>query len=72
MIQFHLVAFAKIHKPDLQERAITGNIEYGIPQIKSRAKQVEPPPKPTLEYSVAVTKNNIARNAIFNYSIIQT
>ena len=24
MIQFHLVAFAKIHKPDLQERAITG------------------------------------------------
>ena len=24
MIQFHLVAFAKIHKPDLQERAVTG------------------------------------------------
>ena len=56
----------------LHERAMTGNIEYGIPQIKSRAKYVEPPPKPTLEYNIAVTKNDIARNIILIYSIIQT
>ena len=42
----------------------------GISQIKSNAKYVEPPPKPTLEYNVAVTKNNIARNVMFIYSII--
>ncbi len=44
----------------LQDSAITGNIKYGTPQIKSKAKYVEPPPKPTLEYNIAVTKNNIA------------
>jgi len=30
-----------------------------MPQIKSRAKYVEPPPNPTLEYNAAVIKNNI-------------
>ena len=33
-----------------------------IDKIKSKAKYVEPPPKPTLEQSIAVTKNNIASN----------
>ena len=28
-------------------------------QINKRAKYVDPPPKPTLEYKIAVTKNNI-------------
>ena len=31
-------------------------------QIRSKAKYVEPPPKPTLEYSTDVTKNNIANS----------
>ena len=54
----------------LHDSAITGNMKYGIPQIKSKAKLVDPPPKPTLEYSIAVTKNNIASNAMVIYSII--
>ena len=28
-------------------------------QINNKAKYVEPPPKPTLEYKIAVIKNNI-------------
>ena len=28
-------------------------------QINNKAKYVDPPPKPTLEYKIAVTKNNI-------------
>ena len=28
-------------------------------QINKSAKYVDPPPKPTLEYKIAVTKNNI-------------
>ena len=52
----------------LQHRAITGNILKGMPQIKSSAKYVEPPPKPTLEYSTAVAKNNIASNVMIIYS----
>ena len=51
----------------LHDSAIAGNTKYGIPQIKSRAKYVDPPPKPTLEYNIAVTKNYIASNPIVNY-----
>ena len=43
----------------LQIRAITGIIQYGISQIKSNAKYVDPPPNPTLEYKIAVIKKNI-------------
>ena len=43
----------------LHDNAITGNIKKGIFQIKSKAKYVDPPPNPTLEYNIAVTKNNI-------------
>ena len=53
----------------LQDSAITGNIKYGTPQIKSKAKYVEPPPNPTLAYNIAVTKNNIDNNIMLNYSI---
>ena len=54
----------------LQDNAIIGNTKYGIFQIKSNAKYVEPPPKPTLEYNMAVTKNNIDSKIINKYSII--
>ena len=50
----------------LQERAITGIIKYGIPEINKRARYVDPPPNPTLEYNIAVTKNNIDTDVIFN------
>ena len=53
----------------LQDSAITGNMKYGTPQIKSKAKYVEPPPKPTLEYNAAVTKNNIANRGIVIYPV---
>ena len=43
----------------LHKRAITGKILYGMSQINKSAKYVDPPPKPTLEYKIAVTKNNI-------------
>ena len=54
----------------LHDNAITGNIKYGTPPIKSRAKHVDPPPKPTLEYNAAVTKNNIANGDTVIYPII--
>ena len=54
----------------LQDNAITGNTKYETPHIKSRAKYVDPPPKPTLEYNTAVTKNNIDNSDIVIYSII--
>ena len=54
----------------LHDSAITGNTKYGIPQIKSSARYVEPPPNPTLEYNIAVTKNNIASKIMLIYSII--
>ena len=41
----------------LQQSAITGKILYGKPQINRRARQVDPPPKPTLEYKIDVRKN---------------
>jgi len=31
---------------------------------------VEPPPKPTLEYNIAVAKNNIANNSMVKYSTV--
>ena len=34
-------------------------MQYGIFQISNKARYVEPPPKPTLEYKIAVKKNNI-------------
>ena len=49
----------------LHTRAITGNIVYGTPQIKSIARYVEPPPNPTLEYINAVTKKRIDNIIIF-------
>ena len=55
----------------LHDKAISGNTEYGIPQIKSKAKYVDPPPKPTLEYNIAVTKNNIASINMINYLIMK-
>ena len=51
----------------LHNKAITGKMKYGISQIKSNAKYVEPPPKPTLEYNIEVSKNNIANNDIVIY-----
>ena len=54
----------------LQDNAITGNIKWETFQTKSRAKYVDPPPKPTLEYNTAVTKNNIANGDIVIYPII--
>ena len=36
-----------------------GKIEYGTPQRSNNASYVEPPPNPTLEYIIAVTKNKI-------------
>ena len=54
----------------LQDNATTGNMKYGVPDIKSKAKYVDPPPNPTLEYNIAVTKNNIDRNSIVNYLIL--
>ena len=51
----------------LQDNEITGKMKYGTSQIKSRAKQVDPPPKPTLEYKTAVTKNN---HVYLSYNII--
>jgi len=54
----------------LQDKAITGKMKYGAPQIKRRAKYVDPPPKPTLEYNIAVTKNNIANNIMVIYSTV--
>ena len=41
----------------LQVSAINGKILQGIPQSNKMAKYVDPPPKPTLEYNIAVTKN---------------
>ena len=43
----------------LHIKAIIGKIVYGTFQINNKARYVEPPPKPTLEYSIAVTKNKI-------------
>ena len=54
----------------LQHRAIRGKIKYGIPQIRSKARYVDPPPNPILEYNVAVTKNNIDRRSMFIYLIL--
>ena len=54
----------------LHDNAKIGKIKYGIFQTKSKAKYVEPPPKPTLEYKIAVTKNNIAKEIKFIYPII--
>ena len=51
----------------LQDNAITGKTKYGTPQIKSRAKYVDPPPKPTLEYNTDVAKNNIGNICMVNY-----
>ena len=52
----------------LQRSAITGKIQQGISQINNKAKQVDPPPKPTLEYKIAVIKNNIDNiNILKNY-----
>ena len=39
-------------------------------QIKSRARYVDPPPKPTLEYNIDVIKNNIDSEIINKYLII--
>ena len=38
---------------------MTGKIQYGMSHISSRAKYVDPLPKPTLEYKIAVIKKNI-------------
>ena len=54
----------------LQDKAITGKIKYGTPHIRSIARYVDPPPKPTLEYSIAVTKNNIDKNIMVIYLIL--
>ena len=43
----------------LQNNAIIGKIQYGIPPIIINARQVDPPPNPTLEYKIAVIKKNI-------------
>ncbi len=43
----------------LQNNAIIGKIQYGISPIIINAKQVDPPPNPTLEYKIAVIKKNI-------------
>ena len=51
----------------LQNKAIIGKIKYGMPQIKRSAKYVAPPPNPTLEYNVAVNKNNIVSTYINSY-----
>ncbi len=51
----------------LHNNAITGTTKYGMPPISRRAKYVDPPPNPTLEYNVAVIKNNIARRYIVIY-----
>ena len=46
---------------------MTGNIKYGISQIKRRARYVDPPPKPILEYNIAVRKNKSDKiNIIIN------
>ena len=39
----------------------------GISQIKRSAKYVDPPPKPTLEYKIAVIKNNIDNIIIIKF-----
>ena len=38
-----------------------------MPQIKSKARYVDPPPKPTLEYKIAVIKNKIGSMIIKIY-----
>ena len=43
----------------LQNNAIIGKIQYGTPPIIINARQVDPPPNPTLEYKIAVIKKNI-------------
>ena len=48
----------------LHDRAITGKIKYGTPHIIRRAKYVEPPPRPMLEYKIATMKNNTANSVI--------
>jgi hypothetical protein len=54
----------------LQKSAITGKTIYGIFQINKRARYVEPPPKPTLEYKVAVRKNKNGNiNTIINLNL---
>ena len=45
-------------------------MKYGIFQVKSNARYVDPPPKPTLEYNIAVTKNNVDSKIMFIYSTI--
>ena len=53
----------------LQNNAIIGKIQYGIPPIIINAKQVDPPPNPTLEYKIAVIKKNIDNIVILkNYN----
>ena len=54
----------------LHDNAIIGKIKYGTPHVRSSARYVEPPPKPTLEYSIAVTKNNIDKNIMVIYLIL--
>ena len=54
----------------LQKRAIIGKIKYETSQINRRARYVEPPPNPTLEYNVAVRKNkNDNINTIINLNL---
>ena len=52
----------------LQSSARTGMIKKGISQINNKAKYVDPPPNPTLEYKIAVIKNNIDNINIFKFS----
>ena len=52
----------------LHDKAIIGNTKYGISQIKSNARYVDPPPNPTLEYNMAVTKNNVDSKIMIIYS----
>ena len=54
----------------LQKRAIKGKIKYGTSEINRRARYVEPPPNPMLEYNVAVRKNkNDNINTIINLNL---
>ena len=54
----------------LQQSAIIGKIWYGTFIINRRAKYVEPPPNPTLEYNIAVRKNkNDNINIIINLNL---
>ena len=44
---------------NVQNNANIGKIQQGISQINNKAKYVDPPPKPILEYKIAVIKKNI-------------